>query len=244
MQLPFVARMAMDRPEGLAREPWASHLPGCALCHQEAVKHVKALAVFQAVEHQVLDSKTSTLTWESFVGVLEEEKAAEERARSRAWWGIPIAATAAGVLAVVGVVGWDGMQEDTAAPARIVRVQPHEQRSMEQMMRWTLDSVAQRSESLQGDGATPELPDALEAEMSNMNLPEGRELAASVPPRPDSNTPASDRAGSTRGQIFPPIVPERRLPPTQPASNRFGRSQPLFRLEHRLSPAQVVSFSD
>jgi hypothetical protein len=182
------------------------------------------------------------LTWESFVGVLEEEKAAEERARSRAWWGIPIAATAAGVLAVVGVMSWDGMQEDTTAPARIVRVQPHEQRSMEQMMRWTLDSAARRDETLVGDGNTPDLPDPLEADMSDVNLPEGRELAASVGARPDPGAQPAERAGTGRGQISP-LVPERRLPPTQPASNRFGRSQPLFRLEHRLTPAQVVSFS-
>ena len=244
IQLPLVARMAMDRPEGLGREPWASHLKMCTICRTEAESQTKSLAVFRAVETQHLANVTSSLTWESFVGALEAEQAAEERAHSRAWWGIPIAATAAGVLAVVGVIGWDGLQEDTAAPARIVRVQPHEQQRMEQVMRWTLDSAARADDSMVSGYAAANVPDTLEAEMSDDSSMDSRELAASLPVRPQPGSSNGDRGTSSRGQLPPFASPERPLPPTMPASNRFGRSQPLFRLEHRLSPAHVVSFSE
>jgi hypothetical protein len=242
-QLPLVARMAMDRPEGLQREPWASHLRMCAACRAEAAGHALSLAVFQAIEGRGLADRASALPWESFLAVLERQQADEVRARSRAWWGIPLAATAAGVLAVAGVLAWEGLQNDPAAPARIVRVLPHEQRSMEDLVRWTLEPEGRRADRLltvadasdRWDGLGVELPDWWDA----------NELAASVTLRDEANGQTSERAAPATGLAVPAsdALERRPLPLTQPASNRFGQGQPLFRLERGILPTQAVSFS-
>jgi hypothetical protein len=206
------------------------------------MSHGRSLAVFQAIEGQRLAHRASSLTWESFVGVLEQERAANERARHRHWWGIPVAATAAGVLAVAGVVGWDGMQEEPAAPARIVRVQPAQQQNMEQMVRWSLEREGKPDESLASE---PE--DGLEAEMADVTQPDGRELTTSVSAPQGANVPSvpgndEQNAWVSHPRSAPPQF-QRSLPPTMPASNRFGHSQPLFRLERGFLPTQTVSFS-
>jgi hypothetical protein len=236
--------MAVERPEGLAGEPWASHLRTCAICRGEAASHVRSLAVFQAIEAQALASHSSALAWESFASVLEQQQAAEERARSRAWWSIPLVAAAAGVLAVGGVLGWHRYQEDTTTPARIVRVQPHEQQSMEDMVRWSLERDGQRADSLLTDVVAPNAPGEFGSDWPQMYAWDARELAASVAPQQEAISQALERISPVAGrELSPGGALERRMPPTQPASNRRGRSQPLFRLERGLVPTQVVSYS-
>jgi hypothetical protein len=265
MQLPLVARMAVDRPEGLAREPWASHLRTCALCRREASEHARGIALFRAVEGGTLANEESALTWETLVGEIEKQRAAEdERSRGRAWWGIPVAATAAGILAVAGVIGWDGLQDDAPGPARIVRVQPHAQHTMEQWMRRSLaPDEARESWLAETTGVgDPNVRPYGSAEAS-WALPDGRELAASVAPleAPQEATPADPEAMAAAPDVISseviqpaePILREGELPrasgrrpviETLPAGNRVNLGQPLLRLEHHFAmPAQFTSFT-
>ncbi len=243
-QLPFVSRLAVDNPYSLLREPWVEHLRACAVCREEAADHSRALAIFRSIESERLACEFSTLTWESVqAAVQREETAAQTRARSRAWLGIPVAAAAAGVLAVTAVLGWDTvMDEGQPAPARIVRVEPPQQQNMEQVMRRMLGTWEPRTDF------TPSLTKAeadLEAADSRrlLGTPDVRELAASVSP------PAQDNISLEREPVL--IVPGRggvlssgeRQPPTFPASSRGGSIPPLFRLEHRLILTQPVSLS-
>lgn len=242
MLLPLVARMAVDRPEGLAREPWASHLRTCAVCYEEAAGHALSVAVFQAVEGSKLAQQASTLTWESFLGVLERQRTAHERAGSRARWAMPLAATAAGVLAVTGVLGWDGWQDDTASPARIVQVQPHQQRSMEDLVRWTLESEGQPGDRHLTVSSAPERPGRLDAERPQSSLPDELEFAANVAPQ-QTDGPSVERVFAASGRsLSPPNAIEWPVQSALPARDRFDRTQPLFRLERRLIPTQAVSF--
>jgi len=242
MLLPLVARMAVDRPEGLAREPWASHLHACAACYEEASGHIRSVAVFRAVEGGRLAQRASDLTWESFLGGLERQRAEEERARRRARWAMPLAAAAAGVLTVAGVLGWDGLQDDTAAPARIVQMQPHQQRSMEELVRWALEPKGKPGDRALTISAAPQHPGGLGVEEPQSALPDELELAASVSPQ-DSNGLSAEQisTASARSPASPSAV-EWPVQFTPPSRDRFPQTQPLFRLERRVVPTQAVSF--
>jgi hypothetical protein len=250
-QLPFVSRLAVDNPAGLRGEPWAAHLQACDVCRREAAEHGRTLAVFRAVERERLAGEQSALTWETLVVRIEQEQAeAEGHQRFRSRWGIPAVAVAAGALAVSLAIGLDGLQEGgEPAPARIVRVQPHEQRSMEQVVRWAVESAEPGSDPLLAASRDRVQAESTQVDWEAARAPEGRELAASVPPQLDS---VPDPGGRFQGQerlVSAPIMAsspfERRqfVPRTQPASNRFDRAQPLFRLEQRLMPVQPVSFT-
>lgn len=243
-QLAFVSRLAVDNPSGLKREPWVTHLRNCDLCRTEVADHARAVSIFRLVEGEHLAGRSSALTWEALLEALDrEESAARTHGRLRAWWGIPVAAVAAGVLAVSAVVGWEGLQDDGGpAPARIVRVQPHEQRSMEQMVRWTLESGEPGGDPL-GIAADPAARAAgAEADWS-LEVPDSRELAASVSP-PQQEAAGIDRSAppSGRAPAILPVGDRRPAITTQPAGNRFGRSPSFYRLEHRFIPTQPVSF--
>jgi len=240
--LPLVARMAVDRPEGLGREPWATHLRTCAGCYEEAAGHTRSVAVFRAVEGTGRANRVSALTWETFLGVLEEQRVAEEQARNRARWAIPLAAIAAGVLGLTGILGWDGLQEETPAPARIVQVQPPEQRSMEELVRWTLEAEGRHGDRILTVSDAPNRLGVLGAEGLHWNVPDAQQIAASIAPREADGLAMEPISTASSRNLPPPNAIEHRVPPTQPAIERSGGTQPLFRLEHRILSTQAVSF--
>ena len=244
-QLPFVSRLAVDNPSSLLREPWLEHLQACAECREEAADHSRALGIFRSIDSERLSSKISTLTWESVQAAIQrEESEAHTHSRSRAWWGIPMAAAAAGALAAVAVLGWDAVMDDgQPAPARIVRVEAPQQRSMEQVMRWTLGTWEPRSDLAPAPTGVETHFEDLELGRSLLEAPEARELAASVSPLMQENVSLERES--------PLIVPARnsilsageRRSPNSPTAGRSGSIPPLFRLEHRLILTQPVSLS-
>jgi hypothetical protein len=243
-QLPFVSRLAVDNPSSLMQEPWLGHMRECAVCRQEAAEHSRALAIFSSIESERLASESSALTWESVQAAIQREEAEiHSHARSRAWWGIPMAAAAAGMLATAAVLGWDSAMDDgQPAPARIVRVEPPQQQSMDQVLRWTLGTEGPRSDfAWTGRGADVHF-DAPDLERPPLGTPEARELAATVSPLVQENV------SMERESL--PLLPARGPAPSaaerqrrNPSAAGRGSNLPLLRLEHRLILTQPVSLS-
>ncbi len=243
-QLAFVSRLAVDNPSGLKQEPWVTHLRACPPCRAEVAAHARAVSIFHHVEGESLAGHGSALTWEALHEALHREEIAHRaQGRIRGRWGIPAAAVAAGIIAVTAVIAWESWQDEGGpAPARIVRVEPPEQRSMEQMVRWTLESGEPGGDPL-GIATAPSARGAgAEADWS-LGVPDSRELAASVAP-PQQETVGNDRIAppSGRGPVISPVGERRPAITTQPAGNRFGRSPSFYKLEHRFIPTQPVSF--
>jgi len=240
-QLPFVSRLAVDNPSCLLREPWVEHLRECAECREEAANHSRALAIFRSIEGERLAREFSALAWESVQAAIQrDESEAETRVRSRLWWGIPVAA-AAGVLAVAGVLGWDAvMDEGPPAPARIVRVEPLEQRGMEQVMRWMLKTRELPTDPVPAMTAVEARVEPADAEHPLAGAPEAQEFAGNVSPAPQESAGAAQEPLPTVPVRVPTVVMRRQS--FLPGAGRGRDVPPLFRLEHRLIPTQPVSY--
>jgi hypothetical protein len=242
-QLAFVSRLASDDPAALGRAPWSGHLDICPECREEASGHARALALYRALEGERVAPSTSNLTWEAFLAAAHPVPEASMGRRPAPRWALPLAAVALGAVAISGLLGWNGMQEEgRPAPAQIVSVQPQEQHLMEQVLRWALESATPGGDPLHLAAVENLTADLEERGLPPYMLPEGHELTATLGRPwfdPESTEPASApiiRAPSlTAGG-------ERRIAPS-PVLNRLIRTSPALRLERRLTLAQPVGFS-
>ena len=136
------ARIAVNHPEQLSRDPWAAHLRECPECRDTVADMSRTLAVFRQVELDRLAQRTEYgPSWDQLaIAMRGQPRYLRIIRRYRA----PVAAAAVGgMLLFTGASLWlsdPGAPQDS--PARIVKLEPDQQKKMQQVVRQSLaDSV-------------------------------------------------------------------------------------------------------
>jgi hypothetical protein len=134
------ARTAVAHPEQLTREPWAAHLRECPQCRETCAALAQSLAVFRQLEMERLAARQEFgPSWERMSAVLRDQRNPWRLARR---YRVPVAAAMGGVLLAVGAGIWHSQQgPGSETPARIVRLEPHQQRRMQQIVQQSLAAV-------------------------------------------------------------------------------------------------------
>lgn len=132
-----VAHTAVAHPEQLTREPWAAHLQECPQCREICADLARSLAVFRQVELERLAARNEFgPSWERMSAVIRDQRNPWRLARR---YRVPVAAAMGGMLLAMGAGFWHSQQgPDSETPARIVRLEPHQQRQMRQIVQQSL----------------------------------------------------------------------------------------------------------
>lgn len=135
-----VRRLAVDDPAALNEQHWKAHLQHCAECRHERHALERSLAVFRQLEAQQPEEGLSGPSWESFSQALA-------RSQRRRQLGLRLRAplAAASLLAAVstGALLWPMVEGTGSAPspARIVRLQPEQERHLQRVLYSTLSDT-------------------------------------------------------------------------------------------------------